>query len=544
MAYPISIQRAVRVFRLLRTKNLNNLVAWILFSVAALLAATLIVNLTYSNLRYPWTSVRLAPTFALSKGYPLYSTTTQPPWVMVGYGPLYPLMYAPSLLASTPGPVVSIATVLAQGYILLPVCLLIRLATAGENRPWLQPVMVTVLLYPLFLLLPSLRFVMTRVHADAPALGFMLLGASFLLRCAVREPWSALRAACLAGVGVGLAITCKPNLVPAVFAFACWCFWFHGLRAATVLVGCAGITVAGIYGVTCILNDPRAVLLNFQVLAAFPWVSGAEGIGEKIRTLAWQIRQICIEAGAVVLAIAVALRPAARTIANRHLPTKPASVLAAFFLLLALTMLLPAAASVSKFGGDDNSWALFTLPLTLAAVFALSHLNSETVSASETYFLLLCFPGILAGIPETRLVGQIVRGIEPTLLGESYRLAMQCKNTCYLPFDPLAHMLAGDKFRPNLDVIYSYSLGGHPVNQTAFVASLPDKLEHVFIAGMGKYWGFNELQRLLPNFAPSPAPEFPSLFTVMTPSTASRVITDVVPPPAAAAVKSRQDAQR
>ena len=348
----MSIQRPVPLPRLLQTASVKKLLAWTLVTAAAFILATHIVNLTYFNLQLPWTSVRLAPTFALWKGYPLYSSTTQPPWVMVAYGPLYPLMYAPSLLASTPGPAVAIATVMSHAYILLPIWLLVRLASSGEKRPALQAAGVTVLLYPLFVLSPSLAYVTTRVHVDAPALGFMLLGAWFLLRHSVGERPSALRAACLAGVAAGLATACKPNLAPVVFAFAGWCFWFHGLRAATGLVGCAAATVAAVYGVTCIFNDPRAILLNFQVLGAFPWGQGARDAVGKISILAQAIRPICSDTGPVVLGVAIALRPISRGMANRHLPEKPAAVLASFFLLLALTMLLPAAASVSKFGGD------------------------------------------------------------------------------------------------------------------------------------------------------------------------------------------------
>ena len=54
------------------------------------------------NLDFPWTSIRLAPAFALANHIPLYSMPDKPPWVMVGYGPLYPVAYLPSVLARQP----------------------------------------------------------------------------------------------------------------------------------------------------------------------------------------------------------------------------------------------------------------------------------------------------------------------------------------------------------------------------------------------------------------------------------------------------------
>ena len=51
------------------------------------------------NLNRSWTSIRLAPSFALARGYPLYSLPDHPPWVMVGYGPFYPIAYVPCIFA-------------------------------------------------------------------------------------------------------------------------------------------------------------------------------------------------------------------------------------------------------------------------------------------------------------------------------------------------------------------------------------------------------------------------------------------------------------
>ena len=513
MADSILKSRFASTQRLVQSRRLNYVIFCTLFAASALVLVAHIFNFTFANLNTPWTSVRLAPTFAIWEGYPLYSTATKAPWVMVGYGPLYPLMYAPSLLFSTPGPAVATATLLAHIYILLPLCLLIRIANSGESRAWLHAVMGAVLIYPFLIMLPSLRYVTTSVHADAPALGFLLLGGSVLIRHAVQRHSNALHAACLAGVCLGFSMACKPNLAPAILAFACWCFWFYGLRAVIGLIGCAAVSLAVVFGITCIASEPRAILLNFQILAAFPW--GGEmtntPIG-KIQVLFRNLLPILKEAGPVVLAVVIALHPAIRSITVRNFPAKPALVLSSFFLVLAVTMLLPATASFSKVGGDVNSWALFTLPLTIAAIFALISVQGGIVSARFPYLMVICFPGILLGMWHAKpwKIGQLVDSVHATALGESYDLVTKCKNTCYLPFDPLAHILEGKTFRPNIDVIHSYSLGGHPVDHTAFATFLPGKLEQVIMPKGWAFWGLEELQRLLPNFVPSPEQGLPN----------------------------------
>ena len=93
------------------------------------------------NLDFPWTSIRLAPAFALAQGLPLYSIPDKPPWVMVGYGPLYPLAYLPATFAHHPGAAVTIATLLAHFYVLAPVgllCSLLGKNGARESSSW-QP---------------------------------------------------------------------------------------------------------------------------------------------------------------------------------------------------------------------------------------------------------------------------------------------------------------------------------------------------------------------------------------------------------------------
>ena len=114
--------------------------AWALALLALAVLAASVWLAIGRNLDFAWTSIRLAPAFALAKGEALYSVPDRLPWVMVGYGPLYPVAYLPCVFARHPVTAVSAATLLAHFYILAPVAALCslgarRLQANNAGRP-------------------------------------------------------------------------------------------------------------------------------------------------------------------------------------------------------------------------------------------------------------------------------------------------------------------------------------------------------------------------------------------------------------------------
>ncbi|HEY0791037.1 MAG TPA: hypothetical protein VGD78_08225, partial [Chthoniobacterales bacterium] len=85
-----------------------------------------------------------------------------------------------------------------------------------------------------------------------------------------------------------------------------------------------------------------------------------------------------------------------------------------------------------------------------------------------------------------------------SVMEESYATIRTHPLQCYFPYDPLAHLLAGDRFRPNIDVIYTYAVGGSPVDKAAFESSMPQGMEYLIYPSRTKFWGLSELHRLLP----------------------------------------------
>jgi hypothetical protein len=454
-----------------------------------LLGLSIVFSVSH-NLNFAYTSIRLAPSFALARGYPLYSLPDHPPWVMVGYGPFYPIAYLPSIFAKDPVAAVSAATISAYAYILVPVGLLAALfcrrldpSNNGARLSWLPVFLFFGLLANC---VPSLGYISTAVHVDAPALGLFLMACYGVLRAeAGDQRWNG-RCIALAGIAAGLSASCKITLLAGLFGIALYILWALNWRRAAWFAFSAALTACLIYGWIIVRDGFPAVFLNFQVLQKFP-------LSKHI--FLSQFRNYLKDYGVAFLAILTLLRlPIGRTADSK---TPPAIQMVWFFLFIAVVVLPVSVASVAKYGGDVNSRAIFTLPLTLAAIFAMwATIHRANVIGSLTTGAALT-GGIL--IVALHVPSELKRvNFGRSLMEESYATVRAYPSRCYFPYDPLAHLLAGDRFRPNMDVIYSYAVAGFPVNPTAFESSMPEGLRYVIYPSSMKHWGLSEIRRLLP----------------------------------------------
>ena len=138
------------------------------------------------------------------------------------------------------------------------------------------------------------------------------------------------------------------------------------------------------------------------------------------------------------------------------------------------------------------------MPLTVAAVLAAVGLLER---ASRTERLVV--HGVVAAMALVCLLGAalVFQKLDPrggTAMGESFRAIKAHPGECYFPTDPLGHLLAGEPFRPNQDVVYSYFVAELPVDASVFRAALPSGLRYVAISKKMEGWGGDEVRRLLP----------------------------------------------
>ena len=487
-----------------------NVPAGLRYAILAAAAAVFCLSVWLSfqrNLDFAWTSVRLAPAFALTHGYPLFSSPETPPWVMVGYGPLYPVAYLPSTAASKPAAAVAIATVLAHLYVLVPIGLIcaatVQRLRGSADAPRLHWSFLLLLFALVALAAPSLNYVTTQVHVDAPALGLFLLAAYAVTRA---ETATSMTQRCLliAGVCAGLSAACKVNLIAASVGYVIWSAWQFGWRAGLRFALSAAVTFIVVYACAAARDGFAAVLLNLRLPGRMPWftlqgvdnlaLSGSSyDVADKVRTLLTFLADYLRHYGVVAVALLLAL-PVCERISPR------AAQMLKLFLLLAVAMLFASVASVGKQGGDVNSRALVTLPLAVAGLVAFATLVQQASrTALLTAYAALATVTFVVGLSSAAaFLRWSVKG-NATLV-EAYETVAKEPGRWYFPFDPLAHLLAEGKFRPNMDVVHSYAVAGSPVDAAAFRAALPQDLQHIALPPAFASWGIAELRRLLPDY--------------------------------------------
>lgn len=469
------------------------------------------------NLDFPWTSIRLAPAFALAHGAPLYSMPDRGPWVMVGYGPLYPLAYLPSVLARHPRSAVAVATLLAHLFVLAPAGLVLSLLGKGRAEdqsiphvPWL----LSLLLFALITyLVPSLTYVTTGVHADAPAIGFFLLACYAVLRADSVGDANQMRWLVGAGLAAGLAATCKLNFAALTVAFLIWVARFFGWKRAAFFLSASLLAALTVYLIVAWRDGLSPVLLNLSEPGRMPWFTVGEieaisptgsshELSEKTRTFLAFSRDYLKVYGPIALATIVTLSLLQREKAR----TDGTGRIAWFFLFLSLVLLPASIASISKYGGDVNSRALVSLPLTLAALAALAALIQRGHrAATGALYTAVAGAIFMVALPLKDGSAKLSSNQTPTLV-EAYTVISTDPGRWYYPYDPLAHFLVEGKFRPNMDVIYSYAASGSPVDAAAFHSELPENLRYIAIPPSTGSWGVTEIRRLLLDYS-TPARE-------------------------------------
>jgi hypothetical protein len=320
---------------------------------------------------------------------------------------------------------------------------------------------------------------------DAPALGFFLIACYAVLRAEEGSQRSSGRWIAMAGIAAGLSASCKITLLAGGSGLFLYILWSFNWKRAAWFVFSAALTGCLIYGWIILRDGFPAVFLNFEVLAKFP-------MSRRLTLVSTYLKDY----GVVILATLALIRPPTHEAANSKAP--PAIQMVWLLLFISLLVMPVSIASVAKYGGDVNSRAIFALPLTLAAIFAMwatiraNLLGRLTASATALTGAILI---VTIDVPSELKRMNFGRSV----MEESYATVRAYPSKCYFPYDPLAHLLAGDRFRPNMDVIYSYAVAGFPVNQTAFESSMPEEMKYViYPSSVMKDWGLSEIRRLLP----------------------------------------------
>jgi hypothetical protein len=370
------------------------------FSRVALVVSLLLLGLTsltaLSSLPYkPWNNARLAPSLALTYGYPLYSGPDEGPIEPTLYGPVKALLLLPAAMANSPTGALLIAGAINQVMFLLPLWVLLR-AAGGTARDKLWPTLVGfAFAASCAQLVPPLRFMSTDIHVDAPAVGLGLLSCVVLMTCRGAPRLGRLA---LAATLVVLAAWTKQIEAPLAMAQTVWIWMAFGRRPATIFLCCLIGIGAAVSGLFFAVFGYSEMMFNIVALVATHPLDGAWGL------IALSTLDLLINSSPFLAVLLLALRRRSKHAANGiavagsgegwllDLKSWPGSLL-----LFAAAFLTPPSVLARSFaGGDQNSFHPLYY-LLAAAALVLTRVAAERGEAGRVPRGRRVLVGLVAG---------------------------------------------------------------------------------------------------------------------------------------------------
>ncbi|MCX7886919.1 MAG: hypothetical protein N3B01_06660 [Verrucomicrobiae bacterium] len=478
----------------LRKKNwqlLDRVVAGLL-GVGFLALAGMVAKCVLQAPFFGWNAARLAPTFALVKGYRLYYPDGVGPVLNTIYGPVTALVYLPAVLGQTPTAALVIASTVSAALFFAP---WVWLTAACRDGRWRVLVLAAVLCFGLLTLRSyPLNYGAFCIHADAPALGFGGLAcvALYLMRRA--DDWVLLA---VSAVAAALSVSSKQTiaLLPLGLAVCVWRWWgVRALRRYVVLLAVVGLGLSLLFVAWFGLS---AMFFNMVVVPGrHPWqgarLEWLQRAALELLAESWPAL-VVVAAGAVV---SVALKqPLGR------------------WTVFAVAGAVNAGGAVLnrvKVGGDLNAfnlslyfWLIGAALLVVEAARAESALRKVAGAAAKA-LLTAGIIGLLAiapsGLQNLYRMATVFRFNQQEV---ACRLLRQNPGILYFPNTPLAHLMAEGRLYHLSYAMIDRRLSGFPLRAEHFRAHIPQRVRVVVF---GSLWSPTETEthaeilRFLPGF--------------------------------------------
>jgi hypothetical protein len=236
------------------------------FPLVACLFAWGLFREVYVSPFWEWNNVRLAPAFAIARGFEIYSQPAHGAALSTMYGPVSAVSYLPATLAASPTAALLVASVLTLTYYFLPVGTLFLRGSGRRDPPGRETVAPFLYAFAVFgivsLDLPSLNYSAGRVHADAPALGLAMAACVALLRgwggASVLLAW--------------LSVLTKQTMLPIVAVLPLWVLLTTGGVAFGRYLLKLALGGALLLAATLMWFDARGLVFNvLTVPGHYPW---------------------------------------------------------------------------------------------------------------------------------------------------------------------------------------------------------------------------------------------------------------------------------
>jgi len=407
----------------------------------------------------PWNAARLAPSFALARGLPIYAVRESGAHLGWIYGPVFPLWYLPMGWTDNPTVALILAALWNAVTIVTPLWLVARIAApggAGVAR------FTTALGLILILADPITRNAFLFLHVDVVSMAWAVVACVALHAAATRDWRPGLPVAALA---VALSVAAKQVSVVLVPATLAWLWWEEHRRLLGrwlfwLVAVCGGLAVVffAVFGT-------EAMLFNvWMVLSRMPWRGGWDVLWRNIDlaiTAAW----LWVLAG---VAVSVALRfrwgehmaPEARTLSRLLL------WLAACQLPMGLTAAMIVDASINSIHAIH--YVMMAGLIAVASVLFRGEAAARRLWPVLAGVAVIGVGAVLVPIPSAELVWTPYRGQE-----ELVALARRHQGKIYLPWNPLTTVITERKIYPFDEALHFMWMAGLEPPREAILAAVP-----------------------------------------------------------------------
>ena len=447
-------------------------------------------------IHYEWNYARLATTFAIKYGYPLYYLPGQGPIFSNQKGPFGYLVYLPATISNSPVLSLVISLIISILFFSLPIGWLF--SKNGSNNLTINLLSFAGFIW--FCLLaaasPVLKESAFITHVDAPALGLGALACGVLYQRKTKSHTLVFVSSAVLAI---LSVWTKQIMFPILLALPIYVWLAKGRRAFIRYFLCLTIVGLTISMILLILFNPKALFFQmFTHLSQVPWEGMSQGLFSTSLKVLYELFKNSLIAiiilGFYLIFQLLDWRNQIRfrgLISCRSMQEFCQNNPWILPILVAIFMTPSSIIARIKYGGDINSFS-FTIYFLLAAALlalvqsnlVLKYLSQERViayfSQGATIFLLLYF--IYTSEPfniksSLKNINTIMQQNLPVQIAYDY--AKKHPNTVYFPRLPIVTLMSEGKMYHFEYTVYERKLSGFPVSEQHFQAYIPDNLQQV-----------------------------------------------------------------
>ena len=410
-----------------------------------------LVAYTWHETFFFWNQIRLAPSYALSLGAPLYGHLDSDPLVWHLYGPFAPIFYSPAILVSHPLTALILGICMSWGIMLIAFWSCLRIWGASI------PKTVGIILF-IFALAFHFRIAwdLFRIMADLPAVAFAFLALALAWRG--KSFWS--------GFFLLLSLASKQTMFPIVI-FVCWMLIYKkgSVREMIYGIGIAGLPFLIALGVTGQLQP--MVESTILLPLAHPWKNFDSGETHLQTYLSqWIGPQCWLPLGFIISGIAA--QPFVRTKEIQWI--RFCSVLGIVFYFVGVLQ-------SCKIGGTTNAFfpslmIFYTLLPMWALWFCEVTKERFNIIKKVGWGFMILFLGVI--VMQSFLLIKELKEMTPHPASVAYQNCIDHPGSCYEIHLPLSQMMAEKRVYHIGDVLQTCDLGGTPVPEDNQKRWLPE----------------------------------------------------------------------